>query len=285
MTAADHDIARALERARVGTTRRLPDSFRAAGTQTWQDLLFVHWEVDERELRKIVPPQLELDTWDAKCLVGAVPFRMRKIRSWWMPRLFALNFLETNLRTYVRYRGLPGVYFLSLEASSRLAVRVARFSWGLPYWDSVMRFDSSGNGDSGDSSGTVPPKHHARCVRKIGGATLDVSFAVHERLPASQPGTLEHFLLERYLLFSTRGESVWTGQVSHTPYPAHRVEIESLQESLLSAAQLSPGKTPFCAHFSPGVDVEVFGPWPWTKLPAQLRELSSDALPAAGSTT
>ena len=32
--------------------------------QTWSDLLFMHWRVDEAKLRELVPPPLEIDTFD-----------------------------------------------------------------------------------------------------------------------------------------------------------------------------------------------------------------------------
>jgi uncharacterized protein YqjF (DUF2071 family) len=63
---------------------------------------------------------------------------MKNIRSAWMPKATAMNFLETNVRTYVHHRGEPGVWFFSLEASSRLAVYAARVGWGLPYFHADM---------------------------------------------------------------------------------------------------------------------------------------------------
>ena len=59
----------------------------------------------------------------------------------WFPAVTGLsNFFETNVRTYVHLRGCdPGVWFLSLEASNSLAVRVARWRWHLPYFRADMQ--------------------------------------------------------------------------------------------------------------------------------------------------
>ena len=71
----------------------------------------------------------------------------------------------------------------------------------------------------------------------------------------------EHFLFERYLLFAERGGAVVKGQVHHQPYQVADAEVLSLQQSLLSAGGLLVEAAPSLCHFSPGVDVEVFGPW------------------------
>lgn len=212
----------------------------------------MHFEVAADDLRKVVPAALALDDFEGRYFVGAVPFLMRDIRTSWMPRGTGLDFLETNLRTYVHYRGRPGVYFFSLEASSWLAVKVARAAWKLPYFHAHMRSQREGDVVAYETVRRSPDR-----------ARLAVRYRVGEALGPSAPGTFEHFLLERYLLFSMRGDTVLEGQVHHVPYPAHRAELIELEESLLAAAGLPPstGK-PDIVHYAPGVDVEVFGPWP-----------------------
>jgi hypothetical protein len=82
----------------------------------------------------LVPPELELDLYDGQAYVGIVPFQIALLCESWWPKAAAMSFLETNVRTYVRYQGRPGVYFLSLDAASTCAVVGARFFWGLPYF-------------------------------------------------------------------------------------------------------------------------------------------------------
>ncbi len=142
------------------------------------------------------------------------------------------------------------MYFFSLEASSRLAVRAARWGWGLPYFDAKMTLER-------EADGVI----EYRSTRAKTGANFSARFRPGETLGPSAPGTLEHFLLERYLLFNLRGGSVWKGHVHHVPYPARRCEVLSLTESLTHAAGLPlRSATPETVHFSAGVDVEVFGP-------------------------
>src|SRR5262245_28331870 len=109
---------------RIGPTRRPPRP--VVGRQRWRQLLFAHWPVDPAALRKVVPEALDLDLFQGQAYVGIVPLRMRAVRGARTPAALGLNFLETNLRTYIRLGERdPGVYFFSLDASSRIAVEVA----------------------------------------------------------------------------------------------------------------------------------------------------------------
>ena len=106
-----------------------------------------------------------------------------------------------------------------------------------------------------------------KSVRKDeSGAGIEVRYTPGEALGASEPGTLEHFLLERYYLYVERRGQLYQGQVHHVPYPAHRAEVHALYETLIAAAGLPQTEgLPELAHYSPGVEVEVFGPWPYPK--------------------
>ncbi len=219
------------------------------GTQSWRDLLFVHWQVPAEALRRLVPPSLELDSYQGKHYVGLVPFAMFGVRPAWLPPLLAMDFLETNVRCYVHHRGQPGVYFFSLDAASRLAVQAARSMWSLPYYYASMSLRREGS------------RIEYRSTRPQGGAHLNVAYRHAENTAESELGTLEHFLFERYLLYVERSGRLYQGQVYHTPYQVAAAELLSLEQNLLAAAGLESTDPPSLSHYSPGVDVEVFGPW------------------------
>lgn len=223
---------------------------RNAGTQRWRELLFVHWSFDPEVVRALVPRSLELDLWADRAWVGLVPFRMEATRTWWMPRALGMNFLETNLRTYVHHRGKPGVYFFSLEASSWLAVKAARWTWSLPYFHASMSARRCGDRVAYRSQRKRAP-----------AAKVDVTYDVGAPLGPSEVGSLQHFLLERYHLFALRRGAVRRGQVHHPPYPARAASIVSLDEGLLAAAGLPGDGRLETVHYSDGVEVEVFGPF------------------------
>jgi len=220
---------------------------RVAGYQRWRSLLFMHWPVPIDHLRSLVPEHLELDLYGNEAYLGVVPFEMEGVRPWWWPRSCAMSFLETNLRTYVTCNGRPGIYFFSLEANSHLAVWGARTGWGLPYYNAQASVKRTG--DLVEYATRRPRNGPCHATRyRVGG-----------ELGPSEPGTLQHFLLERYLLFVERGGKVYSGQVHHVPYPAFAATVLEVQDELIAAAGFPAVTTPPAfAHFSPGVDVEVF---------------------------
>ncbi len=231
---------------RLAPTRR--PNRRNDGTQRWESLLFCHWEVPVDVLRSVVPSQLQIDTFDGKAYVGVVPFKMRQIRPRWLPRPLALNFLETNVRTYVLYKNQPGVFFFSLDANSALSVTAARMGWALPYYRARMSCSQQGELLRYESQ------------RRKGAGKHQISFRVTEDLGPSIPDSRDHFFLERYLLFTTRGATIQVGQVHHQPYHAHLAVVDTFHDTLVSAAGLPPlQRDPDFVHYCPGVDVEVFG--------------------------
>src|SRR5260370_33667026 len=106
--------------------------------QRWVHLLFLHWKFDPEMVQQTLPRGLTVDTYGGMAWIGIVPFCMRRVR----PAVVTFrssNFLELNLRTYVRdQNGRPGVWFYSLDANHPLAVWTARFLFGLPYQHAKM---------------------------------------------------------------------------------------------------------------------------------------------------
>lgn len=198
----------------------------------WVNLLFLHWRVDAAAVRKLVPRELEIDTFDGSAWVGLVPFRMEASRFAGVPRLPGLqDFYECNVRTYVRYRGRSGVWFLSLDAERLLPVLGGRWLWSLNYIHSRFRVEQSEGGVVTDyrlqrRRGPWPAaKTH---IRWRSGAGL---------LPAAD-GSIEHFLTERYWLFTRRRGRVLGGEVLHRPWPLRQAAVERLDDGLVSAAGL-----------------------------------------------
>jgi hypothetical protein len=237
----------ALEIDRIAPTKRPTGP--ARGYQRWRDLLFLHWAVPEAAVREIVPRGLDLDLWEGNCYVGVVPFAMQGVRPRWAPEAIAFDFLETNVRVYVHVGGQdPGVYFLSLDAASRIAVATARTIWGLPYFFSEMRLSRQDDTIDYELTRRSPDKPRFAARYSLG-----------ELIGPSEPGTLEHFLVERYFLHLEKGGRIWSGQVHHPPYPVQRARVIECDDELIRAAGLPAADgAPALVHYASGVDVEVF---------------------------
>src|SRR5262249_55787207 len=113
--------------------------------QNWGTLLFMHWPVDPDALNSLLPSSLSLDTFDGTAWLGVVPFWMWGIRASFLPRIPGTSaFPELNVRTYVHYKGVPGVWFFSLDAANSLAVWGARRFYYLPYFNARMQLRRNG---------------------------------------------------------------------------------------------------------------------------------------------
>jgi hypothetical protein len=231
-------------------TPTLRPSDRIVGRQRWRDLLFLHWPISVEALRPHIPRSLEIDTYDGVAYIGLVPFWMTGVRPSWAPERSTFRFLETNVRTYVhRDAQDPGVYFFSLEAGSAIAVAVARLQFGLPYFWARMQMRRHGQ------------EIEYRTRRLVGGSARSYArFVPGEFLGGSAPGTLEHFLIERYYLHVERGGRLYRGQVHHTTYPVQRAMLLALNDELVGAAGLPrPVGPPPLVHYVRGVEVDIFG--------------------------
>ena len=216
------------------------EPFRQIFWQTWRDLVFVHWEVDAAAVERVLPPELEPDLFEGKAYVALVPFRMTGIRSVWLPPIpGTAKTLETNVRTYVRRRGagaesVPAVWFFSLEAETTLAVKVARAMYGLPYFKATMRYTRT-DGARGTASRVAestrlwPQPAPARSF-------VDAEFAADAPFVEAAPGTLEHFLVERYALYARHRGALTRAIVRHNPYRIRPGALRGVDTGLVAAA-------------------------------------------------
>lgn len=219
---------------------------------TWHDLLFLHWSLPPASLRSLVPASLELDTYDSAAWVGVIPFYMSGIHLRRLPPFPGTSaFAEVNVRTYVRFRGQPGVYFFSLDAASFLAVCAARAWYHLPYFHARMSVANEG----------TAVRYSSRRRDHPCPADFVALYRPTSEVRCSQPDSLEYFLTERYCLFTTdRSQNVVRAQIHHQPWPLQNAEVELQQETLARAAGIFLPHTAPLAHFSRRLDVCVWRP-------------------------
>ncbi len=221
---------------------------RPALLQRWEDLLFLHWEIDPGLAAGLLPRGLEPDTFGGKAHVGLVAFSMRRVRPRGLPALpWLSDFLELNVRLYVRGPGgRTGVHFLSLDCDRWPAVAIARSRYHLPYrWAAMARSEAQG-------------RRRFLCRRRgeTGAAELRWS-VVGEARPAAA-GTLEHFLAERYTFLTPGTGRLMAGEVRHAPYALAPARMEAWSDLPLRWDGLPVLGEPCHAMASPGVDVRCW---------------------------
>lgn len=218
--------------------------------QSWKDLLFAHWPLSVSELRGLVPDGLNLQEFDGTSWIGVVPFRMSGVMRRPLPDLpWVSAFPELNVRLYVEHNGIPGVWFLSLDASNALAVWAARRFFHLPYHHARIDFKT------GDEH------FHFSSQRTVTNAKTEFEATYQPAGEAyfARPGSLEAFLIERYCLYarSPNGE-LYRGDVHHAPWPLQQASGKVKADPLLETHGLSTKSQAPLLHFSRGVDVAVW---------------------------
>jgi uncharacterized protein YqjF (DUF2071 family) len=239
---------------RVAPTRRPPGS--AVMRQNWFDLLFLHWAVPADLLRSLLPPGLELDTYAGRAYVGLVPFTMTGVRPIWTPPFPPLsNFHETNVRTYVHRKGRdPGIWFFSLDAANLIAVRLARAWFKLPYYYARMEMEKENL-----LSETLEVRYRTeRLWPQPLPACCEVHYAPAGPAAPAQVGTLEHFLVERYILYAYAQGHLYRGRIHHASYPLQPAAVSHLEENLVAAAGVVRPDVAPLMHYAREVRVQIF---------------------------
>jgi uncharacterized protein YqjF (DUF2071 family) len=219
-----------------------------AQAQTWRDLLFAHWAVDPQALRPAVPAELPLDTFNGSAWIAVTPFEVSGLRFRGIPPLPGLSrFPETNVRTYTTVEGRPGIYFFSLDAGSSLAVAGARLTYRLPYFRASMSIQRTGD------------EVVYRTRRVASEASLEARYRPTGDVFRPRPGTLEHFLTERYCLYTLdERRRVHRADIHHPPWPLRPAGAELHRNTMTAPAGIELPAEPPLLHFSARQDVVIW---------------------------
>jgi hypothetical protein len=213
--------------------------------QTWDDLLFAHYPVSRASLQQVVPVGLEVQEHSGSGWLGVTPFAITGLRARGTPPLpFVSSFLELNVRTYVTRDGRPGIWFFSLDASSRLAAEAARRLYRLPYHHATITLRRRGDEILYDCS-----RHEGKA---FSGTYLPDGEVFH-----AADGSLEHFLTERYCLYAEEQGRLNRADIHHCPWPLQPASAE-IALNTMPPRGLDVGGDPL-VHYSARQDVVI---WP-----------------------
>ena len=217
----------------------------------WRSVTFVHWAYDQAAVARLLPPGLEVETYDDAAWIGLIAFHMNDVRA---PRVPAVpwlsNFPETNVRTYVRSAdGRTGIWFFSLDAARLAAVAAGRATYGLRYCWSTMRVAVDGNRIAYRSRRLLPGPVGASCrlTAEVGGTTIE-------------QGEFDTWLTERHTLFTRIAGRLASADAEHPPWILQPAAVLDLDESLLAAAGLGLPDGEPKLHYSTGTEVRI-GRW------------------------
>lgn len=220
--------------------------------QTWNDLLFAHYPVKYEVLRKLVPKEFPLDTYNGVCWIGIVPFHMTDIRLRGLPPIPGTDrFPELNVRTYVTIEGKPGVYFFSLDATNQLAIKVAQKFYHLPYVHASMKVVSDEDWIEYESE------------RTKGGASFLANYRPCSKPYFSEKGSMEEWLVERYCLYTLDSKGVPVRcDILHHPWLLQQAEAEIKTNTMLSGQGIIVDNDQPILHYAKKIEVRM---WPLIK--------------------
>lgn len=218
--------------------------------QSWRKLLFMHWPLAPEVLRPFIPEKLRIDTYQGQAWIAVTPFIVRHARPVFFPPLPLLShFSEINVRTYVHYEGVPGVWFFSLDASSVVAVVGARTAFHLPYHTADM--------DCRDDSSRIT--YRSSRLTAPQPVEFEAGWQKGDLLGEAAPDSLEFFLVERYCLYAMHGVDLYRSRIHHPPWKLQRAELLSCRSTMIEGQRLPvPGGTPLL-HYSEIQDTAI---WP-----------------------
>lgn len=221
-----------------------PLAGRAAASQRWSNLVFLHWRVDAALVAPLLPMGLVPDEFDGSSWVGLIPFVLDRATILGSPPIpYFGTFVEVNVRLYaVDAQGRRGVVFVSLEASRLAAVLAARALFSLPYIWARTRLSVQSGEYRYTSTRHQDRTSHTEIVARP-GSTAVINDALGD------------FLTARWALFtSIRGRTTHLRN-HHEPWPLFDAQLVSINDTLLAAAGFVglAQRPPDSVLYSPGV--------------------------------
>ena len=203
--------------------------------QKWSDVLFVSFEVDYDLLRSELPKDLELDTFNGKAYLSIVPFVMSDIRFFFTPSLPFSKLSELNLRTYVRYKNKPGIYFFTLDSDHRLGNFLAQKIFNLPYRYAILDINIDNNVYNFESKNSLSLK----VIIKDKKIKTDLS----------------NWITERYYLYNIVDEKVSRGDVLHPTWNLKEAEVININDQFSKQFNLDVYPTQYHCFYSKEINV------------------------------
>ena len=233
----------------------------------WDNVLFIHYEIEPAKLQRCIP--YPLDLYHGRAFVSLVAFTMCGMRPWLGGTLGALLFKPIathhflNVRTYVRHQGEAGIYFMREWLSNRIAAWLGPWSFGLPYQFGKIEYRNDFEQHH---------EHECRGHVEANDGSFRYCATLTNELGSSAPESLDEFLLERYTAFTQSGNRRRFFRIWHEPWQQVAAKVEIVTDDLNRATgSWWQGADYVGANFSQGVNV-------WMGWPHKIRNIPESTL-------
>jgi uncharacterized protein YqjF (DUF2071 family) len=194
--------------------------------QTRTDVLFAHWRIGLDEAARLLPPGPPLDTFDGEAWLGIVPFRLAHVRLRGLPPFPGMTFGQVDVRTYVTVDDRPGIWLCSVDVSNPLLLEAAKRSHRLPAYRARITSSRAG----------VVHGYPCTTVADRDGLTFTARYGPAGDPFTAAPGSLEHFLTERYCLYTADGGRLYRAELHHPAWRLQRAEATIASSTLAPVA-------------------------------------------------
>ncbi|GEM_PF-468010 len=212
-------------------------------SMVWRDGAFLHWGIDPERLRPHIPDRFALETRDGQAWLTVVPFVLARAGLRGTPGPLRLTRPELNLRTYVRYRGVSGLYFFSIDIASPRLAALGRHGLGVPCFDAQQYV------------GGTDERTDFQSRRANGSGDFAVSYRPTDTPTWSEPDSLTHWLTERRRTLVPRGPRTLVAEIAHDPWPLCPAEATVTENGLFEAADIPAPEGDPIVHFCPRLEM------------------------------
>jgi uncharacterized protein len=205
--------------------------------QQWHNSTFLHWIIPAEKIKELLPPGLELDTFEGNAWVSLVEFEVKKMSPHYLPPFpYISNFREINVRTYVTCKGIRGIYLFSIETDKIIEVFLTRSFIGLPYEKSLIK----------------KTPNNVVSVNNYHNYFLDYSLAP-VGLP-TEKSKLDYWLTERHCLYNYHNNKIYRHNIHHKEWDLEEIDI-SISDVNYDFKSFSLNINPDKIHFSKKLEV------------------------------
>jgi hypothetical protein len=200
--------------------------------QTEVEMLFLSWPVEPATIADRIPAGLTLETFEHRAWITLIPFRMERMRARGLPPIPPFSrYSELDCLTYVRRGPATGIWFFRIDAGTLVGATMGRLLFGLPYNHSRVSLDLDGEWRRFVSIGRADPTGKQPELR--------VNYTPKGPLHTATPGTLAHFIVERFVMFSRSGRgTLLSGREARAPRSIQECEFSILRNTIPEAADV-----------------------------------------------
>jgi len=181
--------------------------------QEWKQVLFVHVPVPVQVVQELLPSSLVPDLFGRSAWLSFVVFTVTNSRLRLVP-FFPVcpTFQELNLRTYVTYKGKPGIYFIDIRSNNPAAIMLLRTFTSLHYRNVSIEAENG---------------YYSVDVHNQSNNHFTIRY--HNEWMVTRRSQIEEWLTERYCCYTIDGNRLFSYDIHHMPWKLSRATIEKAE--------------------------------------------------------